>query len=193
MPDWVKWWYDFSYRFSRPPWDSGITPPEVVDEIESGEVKRGSALDLGCGTGTNSIFLAKQGFQTVGVDFSVRAIDLARKKARAAAVHIDFYANDVTRLDFLRGPFDFVLDIGCFHSLDTDSRLRYSEVVTRLTCPGSVYMLYAFDPRPSRWRAVGITQKDVRRTFGAQFALHRLVQGHDRGELTSTWYWFVRK
>ncbi len=193
MPNLLRWWFDFKYRFSKPPWDSGITPPELVDEVASGEIRRGSALDLGCGTGTNSIYLAKHGFQTVGVDFSSKAIGLARKKARQAGVGVDFYVNDVTVLDFLRGPFDLILDIGCFHSLDPDSRARYADTIARLTCPGSVYMLYAFEARPGRWRNIGISQQGVRRTFGTVFALHRLVEGQDRGENASAWYWFVRK
>ncbi len=109
--------FDFQYRFSKPLWDSGITPPEVVALIESGKIT-GRALDLGCGTGTNSIYLARHGLTVVGVDFSAKAIATARDKTRRAGVAVDFRSADVTRLDFLTEPYDLVLDIGCFHAID---------------------------------------------------------------------------
>ncbi len=180
------------YRFGNPRWDSGVTPPEVVAEIRDAEIKQRRALDLGCGTGTNSIFLARHGIDTVGVDFSPRAISLAQAKARRAGVPVQFHVSDVTRLDFLSGPFDFVLDIGCFHSLDYDGRARYTDNLLRLTCPDALYMLFAFGPRRARFRNLGVTPAEVRKLFGTQFALKRLEEGTDRREFQSAWYWFIR-
>lgn len=190
---WLKWFYDVTYRFSQPRWDSGITPPEVVAEVESGRIKTGRALDLGCGTGTNSIYLARHGFQVVGVDFAPKAIELARAKARQAGVVVSLYVNDVTRLDFLRDPFDLILDIGCFHSLGEQDRARYAENLTRLARPGGVFMLYAFGPRPTRLRNVGVTAEEVKNRFEKDFALMRMDEGRDHGALASAWYWFSRK
>jgi len=198
--------FDLQYRFSKPPWDSNITPPEVVAFIEktsevlqTSEVSR-RALDLGCGTGTNSIYLAQHGFAVVGVDFSAKAIAMAREKARRANVAIDFHVADVTRLDFLRESFDFVLDIGCLHAVDAAGRARYAEHLARLTRPGSVLMLYAFSPRPPaerghliRLRNVGIMPDEVQQLFVAHFARARVEYGADRGERASAWYWFKRK
>jgi cyclopropane fatty-acyl-phospholipid synthase-like methyltransferase len=194
-----KLFFEFQYRFSKPPWDSGITPPEVVAQIESGTIK-GRALDLGCGTGTNSIYLAQHGLTVVGVDFSPKAIATARDKARRANVQIDFHVADVTRLDFLSAPFDFVLDIGCFHAVDAQGRARYAANLARLTRPGSLYMLYAFSPRSPderghllQMRSVGITEEQIRQLFTPSFALEHLERGADRGERVSAWYWFRRQ
>lgn len=191
--------FDLQYRFSRPPWDSGITPPEVVSFVESSPA-RGRALDLGCGTGTNSIYLAQHGFAVVGVDFSAKAIATARAKAKGANRAIDFHVADVTRLDFLREPFDFVLDIGCLHAIDAAGRTRYAENLARLTRAGSVFMLYAFSPRsenaPSHWlglRNVGITPDEVRQLFAEHFALENLAPGAERGERASAWYWLRKQ
>ena len=125
--------FDLQYRFSKPPWDSGVTPPEVVALIEGAKIPPGRALDLGCGTGTNSIYLAKHGFTTVGVDYSPRAIATARAKARRAGVAVDWYVADATRLDFLNPPFDFVLDLGCLHTIEPTERARYVANLARLT------------------------------------------------------------
>ena len=192
--------FDLQYRFSKPPWDSGVTPPEVVTLIEGGTIAPGRALDLGCGTGTNSIYLARHGFSAVGVDYSPKAIATARDKARRAGVAVDWHVADATRLDFLTAPFDFVLDLGCLHTIEPTERVRYTANLARLTRGGSMYMLYAFSPRPAdsaggliKLRAFGMTTEQVQRTFEQDFALERLVQGADRGDRPSAWYWFKRK
>lgn len=184
--------YSLWYYF-RPPWDTGITPPEVVEAIEGTEkLKPGRALDLGCGTGTNSLYLARHGWQVVGVDFARTAIRKARLKAREAGLAVDFYAADVTRLDFLNPPIDLILDIGCFHTLDTESRVRYRDQLQRLMRPGARFMLYAFSPRRGRFGDVGITPEEVERLFKADFRLLRVEGGTDPGGPPAAWYWLER-
>ena len=196
-----KLFFDFQYRFSKPPWDSGITPPEVVAFIERNS-KRGRALDLGCGTGTNSIFLAQHGYQVTGVDFSPQAIATARQKSKRAGLVIDFHIGDVTRLEALgvRDSFDFVLDIGCLHAVDAEGRARYAEGIGRLTEPGSMFMLYAFSPRSvnerRHWlklRNIGIAPDQVQKLFASHFALANIALGADRDDRQSAWYWFERQ
>ncbi|MBI5030353.1 MAG: class I SAM-dependent methyltransferase [Chloroflexi bacterium] len=194
-----KLFFDFQYRFARPPWDTGITPPEVVAFVANNST-HGRALDLGCGTGTNSIYLASQGYQVVGVDFSSKAIASARFKAKREQLAIDFHVADVTHLEFLNEPFDYVLDIGCLHAIDETGRTRYAEHIARLTQSGSVFMLYAFSPRPAneprhliQFRNVGITPDQVEKLFASDFKLERIEHGGDRDERKSAWYWFVRQ
>jgi SAM-dependent methyltransferase len=185
----LKWFYDFTYRFRKPPWDTGLTPPEVISLVESGGI-RGRALDLGCGTGTHSIYLARRGFAVVGVDFSSKAIEMAREKARQAGAAVDFRVGDVTRLDFLREPFDFVLDIGCFHSLDAKGRTGYARHLARLASPGGTFLLWAFDG----WShfGVGATPGEVQQAFAPHFAVSR-VEHETSDRRASTWYWLRRQ
>lgn len=198
--NWLKWFYEFMYRFRQPPWDTGITPPEVVSVVGNGEAKRGRALDLGCGTGTNSIYLAQHGFQVVGVDFAPKAIAVARAQARRAGVDVKFHIADVTQIDFLDGKFDLVLDIGCFHGIPHPSRSRYVQHVARLTNPGSLFLIYAFSPRSAdepprlvRFRNVGATPTEIQDAFKGSFELTRIEHGTNRGERPSAWYWFRRQ
>ncbi|MGD9369657.1 MAG: class I SAM-dependent methyltransferase, partial [Desulfobacteraceae bacterium] len=130
-----EWWH-FEYRYWRrkTPWDTQITPPEVMEYIRG--TQPGRALDLGCGTGTNAIELTRHGWQTVGVDFSPKAIVSARKKAAGNNLKIDFHVGDVTNLNFLKGPFDYVLDIGCFFTLKREQQIRYVSEVSSLTPSG---------------------------------------------------------
>jgi cyclopropane fatty-acyl-phospholipid synthase-like methyltransferase len=181
-------WYYF-----HPPWDTGITPPEVVEAIEAPNgLPPGRALDLGCGTGTNSLYLARHGWQVVGVDFAAKAIRLARRKARQAGLTADFYVADVTRLDFLQPPFDLALDIGCFHSLTADARDHYLDGLRRLLRPGARWMLYAFGPRRRGAGTVGIASAEVQSLLQPDFRLLRVEGGCDPNGPAAAWYWLQR-
>ena len=73
--------YAVAYRTGRTPWDTGITPPEVVELVDGpSALPPGRALDLGCGTGTNVRYLAVHGWDVVGVEADVRAFDAARER-----------------------------------------------------------------------------------------------------------------
>ena len=152
----------------------------------------GRALDLGCGTGTNAITLARRGWTVTGVDFAPEAIRIARERAAKAGLKIDFYTADVTELDMLSGPYDYVLDIGCLFILTDSKRRRYAQNLARLTAPGSLYMLYAWLPRPWRGDTWGISPEEVETLIGHWFSLERRVVGEEKGH-PSAWYWYRRK
>ena len=82
------------------------------------------ALDLGCGTGADAVYLAGHGWQTTGVDFAPEAIAAARKKAADAGVDAAFVVGDASRLADagVRGPFDLLLDVGCYHTIPAGRR-----------------------------------------------------------------------
>jgi SAM-dependent methyltransferase len=183
-----QWMYDLMYQFSKPNWERDVVPPQVATLAEK-HGAQGRALDLGCGTGTHSIYLARQGLSVVGVDFSPKAIGLARDKARQAGATVDFQVDDVTRLDFLREPFDVALDMGCFHGLDAAGRARYAGHLARLTRSGSMFLLWAFDP--SSHRGIAVTQQEVQQYFTPPFVVSRIE--HDLfNQHASTWYWLSR-
>ena len=92
-------YFERAYRRGRAPWDTGVTPPEVVEEVSA--MQPGRALDVGCGTGTNVLWLAQHGWTAIGVDRSATAIESARRKADWTASAM-FAEGDVTRLAELR-------------------------------------------------------------------------------------------
>jgi cyclopropane fatty-acyl-phospholipid synthase-like methyltransferase len=186
--------WNLIYWLGRTPWDTGVTPPELRAVVETGRVQPGRALDLGCGTGTNVIYLAEHGFEVFGVDISSRAIARARRKIGQAghAQRAHVYAGDVTRLDQLpiNGPFDLALDLGCLHSLDLPRRERYVAGLASLMKPGSLYLLYAFGPHLQwRWQ-IGLANKEADKLFSPTFELLSVVHGQDRGRVESAWYTF---
>jgi SAM-dependent methyltransferase len=179
----------FQWRYFRRnmPWDTNITPPEVVQLIEREKFPPGRALDLGCGTGTNAIYLAQHGFETIGVDFVPRAIQQARAKADAARVKVEFRCADVLQPGAFAHPFDLILDIGCLHNLDAAAQTRYAANVRQWTHPGSVVLIYAFFPFLRGRRRTGITRAEMEKLFARDFVL---VQYADDGK--SAWYRWQR-
>ena len=96
-----SWWYEAMYRRGMTPWDSGVTPPEVVELIEgSSATQPGRALDLGCGTGTNVAYLARHGWEATGVESSQTAIAAAAEKIEGLE-GARVLRGDVTRLEDL--------------------------------------------------------------------------------------------
>jgi SAM-dependent methyltransferase len=181
--------YRLAYRSGRPRWDTGKPRPELRDLVGTG----GRALDLGCGTGTDAIFLAQHGCQVVGVDFVPEAIATANERAHDVGASATFVLGDVTRLRALgvRGPFDLVIDIGCFHGIPAGRRDAYVAEVAAVTRPGADFYLAGVAQPPATWRllgASGITEEEVRRRFGDQFELKDAVAAGGTGRAAA----FVR-
>jgi len=172
-----------------PPWDTGISPPELMAFIESHQP--GRALDLGCGTGTNSITLAHNGWQVSGVDFVGRAIRQARRKARQAGVRVDFHVEDVTRLEGVSGAFDLILDIGCFHSLPEAGRRDYVKNLYRLLAPTGTYLLYAWI-KESEIDDNSLGEPDLA-LLGEHLRLEQRQDGSERGRRPSAWFTYRKK
>jgi SAM-dependent methyltransferase len=171
--------YERAYRRGKTPWDTGIPPPELVEVIEGPmALEPGRALDLGCGTGTNVIYLVQHGWTAVGVDFSSHAIESARRKADWVS-GATFVEGDVTRLSELgvEGPFDLVLDIGCFHSIVPSRRDAYVREAARVTRPGSQLMIFAFGPRLKLPGARRTREPEIRRRFAGAFEMERVQPG----------------
>jgi cyclopropane fatty-acyl-phospholipid synthase-like methyltransferase len=175
--------YNLMYRLGRPRWDTNVTPPEVRAIIEgNAALSPGRALDLGCGTGINVIYLAQHGWEAVGVDFSATALQQARKKAKDVA-RAGFVEGDVTRLKQLgiRGPFDFVLDIGCFHGLPTDRRPMYVQEVAAVTHSGTLLLMWEIADRMTSIPGAPMMQtNEIADRFGQDFVVERVESGAGR-------------
>lgn len=190
MGKFSQWFYNTMYRFTKPDWDTGITPPEVTSTIDPFD-RPGRALDLGCGTGTSSIYLAQHGWHVTGVDFSPKAIELAHDKAQRAGVKIDLHLGDVSRVDFLFDSFDLVLDIGCLHGLDRASRTRYAEQLRRLTHPGSKFLLFGF-MRPVFFGRYHLAPEEIHALFEPVFVLNSVRPALNRDREDVVWYDLTR-
>jgi SAM-dependent methyltransferase len=182
--------FEFSYLIHSTPWDTGISPPELMALLDSHPP--GRALDLGCGTGTNAITMTKYGWQVVAVDISILAIRRARRKAHKASAAIDFRQGNVTTLQNLGEPFDLALDIGCFHSLTGDARKRYAANLKRWLKPGSTYLLYAWLHDEDEPRDDPLNEAKIKTLFSPEFECLDAALGTERRRI-SAWFTFQRK
>lgn len=184
-----RWRFSWRYRVGDTPWDTGITPPEVMEFLA--RARPGKALDLGCGTGTNVLEMARRGWRVTGIDFASRAIRKARRKAAREGLEIEFFAMDVSDLRELAGPYDYALDIGCLHSLPEKSRSGYAAGLSRLVRPGGTYMLYAWLPRARDGKTAGLAPEEVASLL-RDFSMERTVIGEEKGS-PSAWYWYRKR
>src|SRR3989304_3893887 len=125
-------------------WELGKPRPLLVEFVEKGLIKKGKALDICCGAGTNTVYLAEKGFKVTGIDISSKAIEYARKKAAHAKVTLDLRVRSFLDLPFSDEEFDFVFDMGCFHHVKVEDRLMFIKGVHRVLKSGGSYMLTCF-------------------------------------------------
>jgi SAM-dependent methyltransferase len=185
-----RWWrFQWQYWRGHTPWDTNITPPEVMAFLST--ATPGRVLDLGCGTGTNAVTMAQIGWQVVGIDYVPQAIRKARRKAKRAGVAIDFRVGDVLSLPGFDLPFDYVLDIGCLHSLDPLHHRHYARLVAHNLAPGGTYMLYAWLPRMRNGKRLGLTIAQTHDLFAPPLKEKQTVVGEEKGS-PSAWYWFKK-
>lgn len=122
--------YNTRYKSGNTPWDTGKPDFNLIDTVSQSAIQSCKALDVGCGTGDNSIWLAQNGFQVVGADSSDIAIGKAKEKAITAGVECEFISTDFFNTRIEAAPFGFVFDRGCFHSFDaSDKRRRFAEKI----------------------------------------------------------------
>lgn len=184
----MKLFYEMTYRHFRAPWDIGPRR-ELVDLVEDGQLQPGRAIDLGSGTGSNSIFLAQHGFDVTGVDYAPAAVEESRTKAEAAGVDVTFWVDDLTELRHVDGTFDLLVDYGTLDDLVSRDRDLYMENVLPLTRPGSRFLLYCFEWQPRWWErllfrvaffgAMAMEPGEIERRFGEHFEIERIAREVD--------------
>ncbi len=135
-PDWNE-----RYKTGIPPWDTNTPDDHLVQLIGTKTIPPGKALEVGCGTGTNSIWLAQQGFTVLGVDIAQVAIDLANQKKNDDSLSCEFAVLDFIHDDSLPQSFDFVFDRGCFHSFDEENdRILFAKNVSKVLNTDGIWL-----------------------------------------------------
>jgi len=162
--------WDMPYHDNRRPgWDTGRVAPELKKAVEEGKVERGRAVVLGCGLGTNAIYLAERGFDVTGVDVAPAALTHAGQKAREAGVNVRWMVADVLALPELE-PFDFIFDRGCYHHVSQYNAAGYVECVRRLSRPGTRLLILAASANAERRGGPPrIKEEEIRNDFSALF------------------------
>ena len=173
----------------QPPWDTGVSPPELFEFIKNN--KPGRAIDIGCGTGTNVIALAQAGWKVTGIDFAPRAIKFARQKLKRSGMTATVLVADATNLSGIAGPFDLALDLGCFHGISREGRAKYLDQLQRILGPNGFWLLYAFLSPGTPRSGHGLDEAEINR-ISAQLTLVSRRDGFDKRERQSAWFLFQK-
>jgi cyclopropane fatty-acyl-phospholipid synthase-like methyltransferase len=162
--------FDAAYE-GTPPWDIGRPQAALIRLADQGEIV-GSVLDLGCGTGEGTLYLAERGHDVLGIDAAAAAIDRARAKARDRGIGAEFLVWDALRVGELGRSFGTAIDIGLFHTFQDEERPIFAASVHAALEPGGRYFLLCWSER-NEW-GYGprrVTQKEIRDSFEAGWTL----------------------
>ncbi|MES0350244.1 MAG: class I SAM-dependent methyltransferase [Desulfobacteria bacterium] len=122
MSDQERW--EERYRTGDTPWDIGRPDFNLIDMVTKRPIPAGKALEIGCGAGSNAVWLAQQNFQATATDVSELAIQKAGERASDAGVDCTFLVADFLNDKVPGAPFGLVFDRGCFHSFDSDEERK---------------------------------------------------------------------
>ena len=167
--------FDAIYAVGTPPaWDIGRPQPAFNHIAELGGLA-GRVLDAGCGTGEHALMAASLGYEAVGIDMSVRAIELARTKAAERGVEARFLVADALCLVELGQRFDTVLDCGLFHVLDDNERESYVVSLTDVIPSGGRFHMLCFsDRQPGDWGPRRVTQDEIQAAFSVGWRIESI-------------------
>jgi SAM-dependent methyltransferase len=191
--------FEERYKTGDTPWNHDAPDVNLVDMVAQWPIPTCNALDIGCGTGDNAIWLAQQQFVVTGCDFSQTAVETAIQKASRAGVDCTFLAADFLENGISDSPFGFVFDRGCFHSVDADTeRMQFVEnVSTHLEAGGLWLTLVGNADEPER--EVGppqLTAKELVAAVEPYFEIVSLVASHfgsDQPDPPKAWVGLLRK
>jgi len=163
------------------PWHRDEPDGFIVEAVEA-QAKPGRALDLGCGSGVFSVWLAKKGYDVTGLDYVPRAIEMSKERAAAAGVQVNWVNTDLLSWT-APGQFDLIVDSGCLHSLIGGDVCRYKEQLLRWLVPQGDYLLGHFGKRHwLDWRPIG-PKRRTREKLVQLFAPELEFVRHEQSEM----------
>jgi SAM-dependent methyltransferase len=165
--------WDNRYVQGDTPWDLGRPSPELVRVLDEESIAPCPAIDLGCGTGTNAIYLASLGFDVTAADISPTAIDRCRMRRATTDVRIRCLQADLLNPpDDIGGPYGFIFDRGCYHVLRLIDVQAYFRTLERITEPGTLGLILTGNARePMEHGPRPVSEEEFRADWEKLFAV----------------------
>ncbi len=168
-----------SYRAKNLPWNTGKPSSELQRVVSRMAIRPCRALELGCGTGTTSVWLAQQGFDVTGVDVAPLAIEQAEKKAQIAGVQVQYVVCDLFQLSSVGKPYEFFFDRGCYHAIRRKTPDGYAQAVARHLAVGARGLVLAGNAKePHEPGPPVVTEEQIRNELGVAFQIVELNEFH---------------
>ena len=140
-----EWWNKFYSDRNKPvPFFKDIPDEELVSYCEEGILTGGNALDIGCGNGRNSRYLAARGFRVTGIDISGQSIRWAKDLTNEDQ-KINFQCAAMLEYAAEADSFDFILDSGCFHHIKPHRREQYINCILRCLKDDGYFLMTCFN------------------------------------------------
>ena len=162
------------------PWDNNTPDTQLQRVFAEYKIAPCRTLELGCGTGTNAVFLAERGFDVTAFDVSTLALEQAQARASAAQVKIHFFEASVFELPDLGGPFPLVFDRGVYHCARRQGAKPLCEAIARQSAAGGWYFTLAGNAQEPHDPNLGpprLTAKEIVDDFSPWFDLVELREG----------------
>ena len=138
MTGWERLWQDPEVRAR---WEKMPPLPEVVDMADRLEVGgRRRVLDLGCGLGRHTVYLAARGFEVTASDNAPAAIEACRKNLAEVGLGADVTPLDMTKFPFREASFDGVVGSHVIHHTDRATLIRIVDLITRQLAPDGLFV-----------------------------------------------------
>ena len=152
-------------------WHYSNPSQELATLLAAGVVRKGRALDIGCGAGVETMFLAESDFRASGIDLSDKAIELAKSSGKRRGLRIDFRTGTVLDMPYHDNEFVFLNDRGCLHNLDLDEWTGYASEVTRVAKPSAYFLLRGASNKESHGQFTCLSEKRLEKYFSDHFAI----------------------
>ena len=191
--------FDQRYIDGDLPWDTGRPDHHLAQIIRAHHIEPCQALEIGCGTGTNSVWLAQQGFQVTALDLAPTAIRRAEARAAAAGVQVALRAADFMADDLPDGPFAFVFDRGVLHGCDRPAdRATFAQRVAARLAPDGLWLSFigSADAPPRQSGPPRLSAAEVVLAVEPYYQLLLLQAGHfdsDQPVPAPAWLCLMRK
>ena len=174
--------YALMYRLGFAPWERRPVASTWQRLTEGpGALSPGRALDVGCGTGRDAVYLAKHGWQVTAVAFADAAIAKAKQRAADEGVQVQWVTGDVSSLAGLglEPGYTLVYDYGCIQGLDDSARKGAAAGIAHLAAPGATLLVVAFAPGRRVLLPRGMDEQDLIGLFGDSFQLEQAEPASD--------------
>lgn len=201
---WNIKWRDFrsTQEDDTPCWKRTTVPKVIREAVESGWFQPGSkVLDIGCGDGSIAAWLAEQGFEVMGVDYSKAAIERAKSLHRELPGRLEYKMLDICREAVAPARFKVLIDCGCFHCIPEPSTSNYARNVANGCAQGTRFVLLVatntlrFQPflYPVRAPKLDNLTRQVEAAFQPMFEILRMEKTYFSEDVPGLAFWLIRR